>query len=87
MKILLIETNKNGRIFTYAPAAFSLTVSTRLLASFSALCLLASFDASDFFSSTLSFTASIPNPKKKDSFFFNQIQPQNSPLLTRSPTD
>lgn len=45
---------------TYASAAFSLTVSTRLFASCSAALLFTSFDASDFFSSILSFTASTP---------------------------
>jgi hypothetical protein len=53
------------KINTYASAAFSLTVSTIPLASFSALSLFDSFDNSDFFSSTLSFTASTPNEKKK----------------------
>ncbi len=45
---------------TYASVAFSLTVSTMPLASFSAPSLFASFDNSDFFSSNLSFAASRP---------------------------
>jgi len=53
------------KINTYASAAFSLTVSTIPLTSCSALSLFDSFDNSDFFSSTLSFTASIPNEEKK----------------------
>jgi hypothetical protein len=58
-----IKRRKKIKSVTYASVAFSLTVSTRPLASFSALFLFDSFDASDFFSSTLSFTASTPFKK------------------------
>jgi len=60
----LINRKNEFKKETHASAAFSLTVSTRLFASCSALFLFASFDKSDFVSSNLSFTASTADENK-----------------------